>query len=363
MPAADAYPARLEAWLNRRGDGRRHRVLNLGVPGQSTTHVLRDLPGDLEEHGPDVLLLTAGYNNTWSWDPGGAEPGRQPPWWEDLRVVKLARLVAQRAGWGGAEPSEPEVDLEEKGERLGRRRQMETIRRDVARIHELAAAAGVPLVLVGYGSDAGAYGAANQALAAAARERGLPVLSPHRELAQLLPVFGHGALFLPDSHPRALGYEVVARVVHDGLIEHGILDGEPIEDRLEGLDAVAGSPIGMGVAGDPRAAEGTPDALAIELTGGPPDVAFRMQVWGAHRGEGTSEFNAYLGEPLMQSRLPLEGRFDGEGRARVPLPARAFGLPADELPGLRFWAVCFTADRLPDGRRPTPSATQRLTVP
>ena len=65
LPAA-SYPARLQARLD--PTGKAIGVINYGVPGRNSAVLLERLPDYLERVKPDVLLVLAGFNDTWNRD-------------------------------------------------------------------------------------------------------------------------------------------------------------------------------------------------------------------------------------------------------------------------------------------------------
>jgi len=60
-----SYPAQLQRLLDEGAPGR-YSVINLGIPGMSTTQVRRRLPANVARYGPDIVLVWCGANNVWN---------------------------------------------------------------------------------------------------------------------------------------------------------------------------------------------------------------------------------------------------------------------------------------------------------
>lgn len=260
FPAEQAWPGQLAARLEARAPGR-YRVVNLGLPGTNSSEIATRLPDWLDDHRPAQVVLCVGVNNIWN--RSDAERVAEAPWWEELRVLRLARLL--RARFGEAEPERDdeagpgagrreverrvrgrgEVAVEfrdaETGELLIRHegnfdvhrplpRSLALLRRDLTRIHAECAARGVRLVLLTYAEHPvdGApdpaqrnHAAVNEVLRDFAAGRELPLVDAAARVGARLeagePV---GDWFHPDgSHPTPRGYaeiaEAVAEVVSD----------------------------------------------------------------------------------------------------------------------------------------------------
>jgi lysophospholipase L1-like esterase len=59
-----AFPDQLEELLD--ADGDRWRVVNKGIPGYTSRHIVERLAADFETYKPDVLIVTTGENNRWN---------------------------------------------------------------------------------------------------------------------------------------------------------------------------------------------------------------------------------------------------------------------------------------------------------
>ena len=88
----ESYPAQLERILNERSKGARFEVINGGVPATTTDGILEDLPKNLEQQRPDLVVTMMGIN-----DGEWVYPGSQI--WGRLRVWKLARMLYYRYKW------------------------------------------------------------------------------------------------------------------------------------------------------------------------------------------------------------------------------------------------------------------------
>src|SRR5262245_10283725 len=76
---SQAYPPQLEALWNQRGQSPKLQVLNAGVPGTTSSRLLRELPGLLETFDPDTLIILVGGNDFWTLPtPLEDEPAARP---------------------------------------------------------------------------------------------------------------------------------------------------------------------------------------------------------------------------------------------------------------------------------------------
>jgi lysophospholipase L1-like esterase len=99
------YPAQLQALLGARGDERRFEVINAGVEGYKSAHLVRLLDAHVGALGPDVVIFFIGWNDLYGTDPfaapdlhedlqaGGAVAGR----WTIADHIYLVRFVRRIA--------------------------------------------------------------------------------------------------------------------------------------------------------------------------------------------------------------------------------------------------------------------------
>lgn len=99
VPPEEAYPAVLARLLEERYPGRRFVGLNRGVPGLTTTAMLRTLPDKLQVVHPDLVTIMAGandYNDQLNGLSSGEE-GWLPALFSGLRIYKMTRLALELA--------------------------------------------------------------------------------------------------------------------------------------------------------------------------------------------------------------------------------------------------------------------------
>ena len=65
VPEDEAYPAQLQAQLDAE-QPEKYSVINLGIPGMSSTQVRRRLAANVLRYEPDLVILWAGSNDTWN---------------------------------------------------------------------------------------------------------------------------------------------------------------------------------------------------------------------------------------------------------------------------------------------------------
>jgi hypothetical protein len=89
----ESYPAQLQALLDERAAGR-FSLVNLGVPGMSTTQVRNRLPLQVARYRPDVVIVWAGVNDYWNTGetPGDGSLGRLEALAIRSRLYRLVRV-------------------------------------------------------------------------------------------------------------------------------------------------------------------------------------------------------------------------------------------------------------------------------
>ncbi len=364
----DAYPARLQALLDERAPDDAHAVTNLGMPGMTTGHVLRLLARQLADQDPDAVLVLAGVNNGWGWrgdqEVDVAAPVESPPWFEELRLWKTARIVhhnlvetrapdAPHSSTGRVRPGDFETAPAGpgRGERIsGVGRQGEevlfevhaldenltadqfadSVRGDLARIERLVSDAGAQLVLLTYAGDRGGYGTANGAIRAAADELDVPLVECARPMSEAVERYGYDELQYPDQHPKGAGYELVARLAFNALVESGLVDGQLVAAPLADLPVGRRPAPPVRLVGDFAGAPGSAAEAAtvrLEITGEEPGRAFRVVLSGSAEGREARLHGLVL--PVRDDELyretvelpALQGTFDDDGAASLPVGA------------------------------------------
>jgi lysophospholipase L1-like esterase len=213
IPEDQSYPAQLQRLLDERMPGR-FSVINLGIPGMSTTQVRRRLPAHVARYGPDIVLVWCGANNVWnSSELEGTGVGaatqldalalrsrlyRLLRVWQHSRAIEASvgasvrsdgvRQEAERPHWqpegegrgatwklrhaGGLETIRTYHDPARDGEDLGARSY-----EDFKAMSAWLRAAGARLVLVRYPiARAWPFKGPNEAMERVAREDGVPII-------------------------------------------------------------------------------------------------------------------------------------------------------------------------------------------
>jgi len=252
VPADQAYPAQLGRLLQ--DQGVEVNVVNLGVPGQNTSQIRRNLPGWIRQYHPVAVVILAGVNDGWNQADAllaELEDGqlRNQPWprWparvlSGLSGLKTYRLIAylfRRA-------ERDRRDIEQARDRTGQlvlhdydpanapqepygdaRRAY----RNLCRIADLALNQKVtPVFLTYIGLPPVTFEVANQLLRDAARSRNSPLVDNDRILrpelmdkAGLINTALRDRLLFPDMHLTEDGYRRIAANVAQVLLERGLI--------------------------------------------------------------------------------------------------------------------------------------------
>ena len=217
----EAYPAVLAGLLEERYPGRRFVGLNRGIPGLTTTAMLRTLPDKLQVVRPGLVTIMAGAND-YNDQLNGLRPAREswvPAFVSDLRVYKMTRLAFELARSDvkrengeilfyrhGASKN---ILYEEPKDEEKIRRVTKDLRTNLVEMIRLCRRKGVSVVFVGYIQAI----EENAVLSAVAEEQGIPFVSTFIHLHERPP-----GLFGEDGwHPSPAGHRHIAGKIADAL--------------------------------------------------------------------------------------------------------------------------------------------------
>jgi lysophospholipase L1-like esterase len=236
----DTFPAHLQRFLDAQQPGV-WSVLNLGVPGLSSTQLRNRMPLWLSRYQPDVVLAWSGANDAWNvselddasggWRLALEQIALRSRVWRLLRVklhdLALERDVARGRGVWDVSKVEGALSTQEtwtvrrdgRIERFTHEREAENVYADDAKVEaraeadyaamaELARAAGTRLVLVEYPLDFGLFAAANRAMRRVAKERGVATVDSPTSQARVPP---EKRQYLWAGHPNGSIYREIAR--------------------------------------------------------------------------------------------------------------------------------------------------------
>lgn len=259
LPEDESYPAQLQSLLDVDAPGE-FSVINLGLPGMSTTQVRNRLPRFVTLYQPDIVIVWCGVNNAWNYSEvlGGGWKAQLAAFAYHSRLYRfvtvllhnreLGRGAEGTVGEGSHQPWERNVSIGEKqtfeipaGDKvqtytgqprletyeLRRGDKVETIRHVhgppreddsvEARTHEdlremmaWLERVGVPGVLIRYPQSVSAFGLANSAILRVAAEAGVPVVDASISMSRI-PL--EEREWLPGFHPNAALYHEIAKDV------------------------------------------------------------------------------------------------------------------------------------------------------
>jgi lysophospholipase L1-like esterase len=231
------YPDYLVDRLNPRASEVRFRQVNLGRAGTNSSQCLRQLPREIAEQGPDLLLVLTGNNDHhnltdstyWRFrdeelDRGAILAARARVLAHSLRVYRLGRTLWQQAA-GKATANEffdaggdrerhaglVAIDLET------HRRQLEY---NLTRVVELARREGIPVVFQTYFHFHGYR--VNEIIRDVAWRHGVPLVDHNRLFHTAVPAEERESHRIADGHPNAKGYALMADHIVAVLDEHDL---------------------------------------------------------------------------------------------------------------------------------------------
>ncbi|MCB9768829.1 MAG: hypothetical protein H6752_11595 [Candidatus Omnitrophica bacterium] len=217
----DAYPKQLERMLND-GSDKIYRVINTGVPGQTSTSILRNIRYQMETYRPQFVLALFGINDTNEalndLSARVAFGFNVPEWVADLRIYRLACIVRDYA------LHHPKVeehgawtffDRDQRGEDgawVDNPFFLEQLKRNTAEIIEIVRSEGADYAMLSYLKSNEPL---RKVLVEIAEENDVLYIDLFDEEA------GNKGLFTADGfHPNEEGHRVMAEKIYEGLLEN-----------------------------------------------------------------------------------------------------------------------------------------------
>jgi hypothetical protein len=238
----EGYPARIASVLGERSA--KTRVINLGVPGTSTTLLRTRFDGWVDRYRPDAVIVWSGVNNRWN--RASTDTLDDHHWLDSSRTLRLLRVWREQRKLSALLEDAPYVAPQTRGKRgkggttwkqelLG---SVDTIANlggpvrevdatvqmtelDLGYVADRAIARGVPLVFVTYPLVEKDFGIANRGIRSAASRANAPVvesLDALDDLRHRYPARQARADYLDASaHPTQELYDAVGDRIVDVL--------------------------------------------------------------------------------------------------------------------------------------------------
>jgi hypothetical protein len=315
LTSEESYPGQLQTFLDRAPESP-WRVVNVGWPGLNSAQVRRNLPDQLREYRPELVICWVGTNNTWSDSAGQLweTPDRETPEslaarvLHNVRILRVARMLINR--WAGDE-AESKVMTPE--------RVRESLEIDLHRIRALCDEAGARLMLADYPIHfERTEREVNAVLHEIAEDTDTPLVRLHDRLLPVVYGLGYDRTMFEDYHANRWGNHEVARLMLLGAIGAGLLEPRPEWLAVPPVqDVVPDWPIVV--------LEGDAERARVRLRG-PAGSPYRVVLGRRYTREGNKTVSVTVKYKDQQqwSREELErrgyvGRLGPDGQAEVEL--------------------------------------------
>ena len=228
-PRGLSYPDQLENLLNANSATTGYVTANLGVPGYNSAQTLRQLRDAFDGSNgiPDLVIICVGGNNNhnfryarfWEEELLGTESYRNQfrHLLEHSRAYHLGRITVWRITSTLRRNPEQVFDLV----LWDREVLVDWLVGDYEEMIDLVRANGRGILFLNYYHY---LPSVNESLRTVARTRGVPFVNV--QWFRLPPVLG-ARLVGETSHPNEKGYAAIARFVHEGLLEQGLIPDSP----------------------------------------------------------------------------------------------------------------------------------------